>query len=358
MDPRVSPIIPYQTLAAMGHGPRMIALYDFAEPDKALDQIKEFMRRVSMTMFVSDGQRVDIYSSVGSTSFSGLGKLFIPILIVAAMVLNTMMGAVYERFREIGIYSSVGLAPNHIGALFLAESVVFATVGAVIGYLLSQVLAFGLSSAGLLSGINLNYSSVAAVMATMIVMATVLASAVYPARMAASMAVPDVSRKWKLDPPDSDTWNFLFPFTIGGADAAGLNVFLRDYFLAYEENSVGDFFTRRVALKRADGAPNAQDQYHLSMDVWLAPYDMSISQHMDLRSVPTGEHGVYEVHVTLRRLSGEVSSWIKMNHEFLNILRKRFLVWRTIPKGIKQRYATQLVASSNETQGRSATDAG
>ena len=38
-------------------------------------------------------------------------------------------GAVYERDREIGIYSSVGLAPNHIAALFIAEALVFATVG-------------------------------------------------------------------------------------------------------------------------------------------------------------------------------------------------------------------------------------
>jgi len=45
---------------------------------------------------------------------------------------------VYERFREIGIYSAVGLAPNHIAALFLAEAAVFATLGAVFGYLIGS----------------------------------------------------------------------------------------------------------------------------------------------------------------------------------------------------------------------------
>ena len=51
--------------------------------------------------------KVSIYSSLGMTSFSGMSNLFIPMLIASLIVLNTMMGSVYERFREIGIYSSV-----------------------------------------------------------------------------------------------------------------------------------------------------------------------------------------------------------------------------------------------------------
>ena len=49
-----------------------------------------------------------------------------------------MMGSVYERFREIGVYSSVGLAPAHISFLFLAEACVYAVPSVVFGYLLGQ----------------------------------------------------------------------------------------------------------------------------------------------------------------------------------------------------------------------------
>ena len=63
------------------------------------------------------------------TSFSGISNLFIPMLIASLIVLNTMMGSVYERFREIGIYSSVGLAPGHISWLFIAESCVYSVAG-------------------------------------------------------------------------------------------------------------------------------------------------------------------------------------------------------------------------------------
>jgi ABC-type antimicrobial peptide transport system permease subunit len=39
--------------------------------------------------------------------------LFIPILIAALIVMNTMPGSVYERVREIGVFNAVGLAPSH-----------------------------------------------------------------------------------------------------------------------------------------------------------------------------------------------------------------------------------------------------
>ena len=78
------------------------------------------------------------------------------------------------------------------------------------------------------------------------------------------------------------------------------------------------------------------------MSVWLAPYDMSISEEMILESVPTEFHNVYEVRVTIRRLSGEFGSWIKISHRFLTLLRKRFLLWRTIPQATKDRYEQAL----------------
>ena len=91
------------------------------------------------------------------------GTIFIPILIAAHIVLNTMMGAVYERNREIGIYTALGIAPEHIGALFLAESSDYAVLGAVVGYMLGQFVAMLQVNYLLIEGLNLNYSSVAAV---------------------------------------------------------------------------------------------------------------------------------------------------------------------------------------------------
>ena len=53
---------------------------------------------------------------------------------------------------------------------------------------------------------------------------------------------------------------------------------------------------------------------------------------------PTGEHHIYKIETHIERLSGDVASWQRMNRKFLNVLRKRFLVWRTLAPGIRQGY--------------------
>ncbi|HIG18777.1 MAG TPA: hypothetical protein EYQ31_16630 [Candidatus Handelsmanbacteria bacterium] len=40
----------------------------------------------------------------------------------------------------------------------------------------------------------------------------------------------------------------------------------------------------------------------------------------------------------LYRVSGAVASWIRMNRNFLTVLRKRFLVWRTLPESLRDEY--------------------
>ena len=150
--------------------------------------------------------------------------------------------------REIGIYSVVGLAPSHIGLLFLAESTVFATFGAVVGYALGQIAHLFMLQYGLLAGLTLNYSSLSAVWATVVVIGTVYLSTLYPARMAANMAVPDVTRQWQFPPPVGDHWRFDFPFTVGGAEVPSMYVYLKSVFAAYGEGSIGDFIARDVEL--------------------------------------------------------------------------------------------------------------
>ena len=43
----------------------------------------------------------------------------------------------------------------------------------------------------------------------------------------------------------------------------------------------------------------------------------------------------------IQRLSGEVASWKRINRRFLDVLRKRFLVWRTIPLTARQRFSSE-----------------
>ena len=337
-------IVPYQFVRDVGGTLNSVAISDFVGEngdvkEDFIPDIEEFMARVSLTMFVGYQDEVTVYSSIGSTSLSGLGNLFIPILIAALIVLNTMMGAVYERFREIGIYSAVGLAPNHIAALFMAEAGVFATLGAVFGYLIGQVLVLTLFERGLLGGLELNYSSLSAISATLIVMATVFLSTLYPAKKAADMAVPDVTRKWEFPDPEGDRWVFDFPFTVGGAEVLGMYTYLTRVFESYGEGSVGDFVADHINFTSSEH--QGEPQYDINLTAWLAPYDLGISQEVELKAIPTGEYNIYRIEVIINRLSGDVASWKRINRGFLNALRKRFLVWRTIPADLKHSYAEE-----------------
>ncbi len=337
-------ILPYQYVMDLGGTLRSVAVTSFRDEqgrpkEDFLPDIEEFMMRVALTMFVSEGDKVQVYSSLGATSLSGIANLLIPILIAALIVLNTMLGAVYERHTEIGIYSSVGLAPVHVAALFLAEAAVYATLGAVGGYLVGQVVTKILMSANMLSGISLNYSSLSAVWSTIVVMATVFLSATYPARKAAAMSVPDVTRKWVLPEPEGDNWRFDFPFTVGETEALGMYVYLSKVFDSYGEGSIGDFTTGKVKLSavRYDGISG----YRISLLTWLAPYDLGVNQSVTFDAIPTGKHNIYRIEVHIHRLAGEIASWKRLNRGFLGSLRKRFLVWRTVSPDMKQQYTAE-----------------
>ena len=172
--------------------------------------------------------------------------VFFPIVIASMIVLNTMLGSVFERVHEIHIFSSIGLAPSHIGMLFIAEALVYAILGSVLGYLLGQFTSKVLVFFGWLPDLYLNFSSTSAVMTTLIVVAVVLLSTLYPARKAAEVATPAVDRTWKVPEPDGDHWKVPLPFAVTGDQAAGMNSFLGEWFRAYEEYSIGDFVTQGV----------------------------------------------------------------------------------------------------------------
>ncbi len=343
LEPANTLIIPYETLRNVGSGnPLQSVAIKFNEGIDERSQVESFLSRLAVTLFAGIKEsgdeyvKVSIYSSLGMTSFAGMSNLFIPILIASLIVLNTMMGSVYERFREIGIYSSVGLAPGHIAWLFIAESCVYSVLGVVAGYLGGQIIAKVLIELNLLAGFTLNYSSIAAVMSCILVMAVVMLSTIYPARKASQLAVPDVTRKWKLPPPEGDEWDFEFPFTVSAHEVLGLNVFLVGYFDSYSEESIGTFYTDGAKLSKSETV--AGDVFAIDMNIWLAPFDLGVSQHVTLKAIPDAHHNIYSVALTLKRLSGEDASWRRVNQRFMNVIRKQFLIWRTVDGEAKDSY--------------------
>ena len=338
--PRTEPdnvvILPYETLMDMNGTINSVAIH-FNRDTDGVAATENFVSKLAVNIFAGLENKTYVYSSIGLTSFSGLANLLIPILIAALIVLNTMLGSVYERIREIGTYSAVGLAPVHISSLFLAESLVYAVLGAVTGYLLGQIVVKFLMYMGLLRGLVLNYSSLSAVFATIIIFITVLLSTLYPARKAAQMAVPDVTRRWILPDPKGDTWEFEFPFTLNEVEVLGMVTFLAEYYNAYQDISIGNFYTSGAELKYEKIA-GGKNRYILDTKVWLAPFDLAVSQTVRMSLEPMGEYDFYLINLLMKRTSGEETDWKRLNRRFLDSMRKQFLVWRTINEGVKRDY--------------------
>jgi hypothetical protein len=265
-----------------------------------------------------------------------------------------MISSVYERKREIAVYTSIGLAPSHVGFLFIAEAMAFAVLSGVIGYLIAQTSAGILSKTSLWAGITVNYSSLAGVAAMILVMAVVVISALYPARMASQIAIPDVNRSWSLPAAVGNRLQVELPFLMKYEEHRSIVGFIASYFEAYRDVSHGMFSTGEMHFSSVCSTPAAlMHTDHackgaaccssacivLNTSVWLAPFDFGIMQDVEIRFCQAiKDPGYLQIVVNLIRKSGEVNAWLRINHAFLHGLRKQLLVWRSLDSDAHRHY--------------------
>lgn len=303
-----------------------------------IDAIAEDMaHQIATTLVVGNRGDTRLMTSVSSVSVAGLTDVLIPLILGGLIIFSTMLGSVAERGKEIFIYSSLGLAPLHIGALFLVEASIYAVLGGLGGYIVAQLLVAGLgvlANMGIGAQPDLNYSSLTAVATILMVMATVLLSALYPALVASRSAKPGEDTDFTVPEPDGDELAIPFPFTVARRDVRGLLAFLAAYFEANNEASVGCFTAADTQMR----ATEDDEAYHVSAKTWLAPFDLGISQHFHLRAEPTDLNAIYRIHISLRLLSGQRNAWRRVVLPFLKELRKQFLVWRTLDELTMDRY--------------------
>ncbi len=281
---------------------------------------------------------------------SGARDLFFPILLGGLVIFGTMLGSVADRQKEIYTFSALGLAPRHVATLFFAESMVYSLIGGLGGYLLAQgttKILTVLSEHGIVRVPEMNMSSTNTIVTILIVMATVLVSAIYPAVKASRSANPGLMRMWRPPAPNGDILDLVFPFTVSAYDITGVVSFLKEHFGNHTDTGLGQFMTSNVQLaKEADG------NLGLDAQLALAPFDLGVSQTFALRSAPSEIPGIDEVRVILKRLSGQPKDWSRLNKVFLDDLRQQFLIWRSIPHETMELYRERTLA----VLGKSNTD--
>ena len=105
------------------------------EPDAdAVEYARTTALNRGFRAWASTGSGVFLAELTGYFGGKGL-PIVIPWVIVVLNVVVTMMNAYYERRQEVMIFSSIGMNPRHISAIFLAEAAVTGILGGCIGYL-------------------------------------------------------------------------------------------------------------------------------------------------------------------------------------------------------------------------------
>jgi len=289
----------------------------------------ELARRFAVAMFAGYPDGVRMVAASNLASVSGAGQVAIPLAIAGLIIFNTMMGSIAERRREIHVYTSLGLAPLHVGALFVAEAMTYGLIGAVFGYVIGQGVGTALLKLGWLGNVTLNYSGTSAMLTLGLILFIVLLSALVPARLASKIAAPSIERTWKVPLPKGDEITAHLPFTINKTAAQGALAYLAEFFDAHKEGSIGKFSAGKVeAFDFQDDKGN--QSRGLKTIIWLTPFDLGVRQHLMLLIHPGQYPEIYEVQVVLQRLSGDDGSWYRMNRTFLTELRKQFLQWRSL----------------------------
>ena len=274
-----------------------------------------------------DGIRQQFYTQ--SFDSSGMGEIVVPLLLGGLIIFSSLLGSIVDREREIFTFSALGLAPPNVAALFFAESAVYAVLGGLGGYIISQLVAVFLaylSDVGIFEAPEMNFSSLSSTYTILLVMATVMLSTIFPAIKAGKSANPGVARKWSMPPAEGNTLSFVFPFTVASHDLAGILRFIGEHFNNHKDASLGMFAAADVEV-----APIDDINYQLSATVSLAPFDLGIFQHFKLASQKSDIDGILEIVVELERVSGSPGSWIRSNRQFIDDLRNQFLIWRSLP---------------------------
>ncbi|MGD9145881.1 MAG: ABC transporter permease [Anaerolineae bacterium] len=117
---------------------RAASLNDAVQIVNWLEGLEFEVRSLQMMLDLANRGMIIIQTMLGSVGALAL-------LVASIGIANTMIMAVYERTREIGILKAVGAAPGQIRALFVVESSLIGLLGGVVGTIVGWLLGKGLN---------------------------------------------------------------------------------------------------------------------------------------------------------------------------------------------------------------------
>ncbi|MDP3539320.1 MAG: ABC transporter permease [Azonexus sp.] len=149
-------IVPVALAQAMFNSNTLFRILVEAKSREAIPEAKEQVMEIlkqrhrgeeDVTVITQDAVLATFDKLLGALTLGVAGIAAISLAVAGILVMNVMLVAVTQRTGEIGLLKALGATARTIRLAFLAEAAMLSTVGAVVGYLLGQLGAFGLRQA-------------------------------------------------------------------------------------------------------------------------------------------------------------------------------------------------------------------
>jgi len=332
-------LIPFSAALALSEmlrvpasGVYSVALYfeDYKECVKAAMDLS--LKFSDFYIFHGVNGKTTIYRTINLVALLGTTTLIFPITVSIIVILNTLLGGVYERKREIFILSSVGLSPIEVSGIFFAEAVVYAVIGGIIGFI------SGIAGMKTFYALNIftkefhfNYSSSFVLSSIGLAMLTTILSSIYPLIVSSRMVTPSLERKWRIPKPRGDEWYIIFPLRMEEKEAYGCLSYVKEYFEGFIGRRIGEFEVEYIEYEERDLIKS------LKMKINLAPWEYGVSQNVEITMSKTSE-GTCIWEMRIHRIAGPSLIWRRSNKIFIDMVRKQLLLWRSLTPSQRNTY--------------------
>ena len=285
-----------------------------------------------LAMHVCDGENVWTVGPLVTLGFQGLGPILVIFCIGGLVIANTILGTIYERIREIRTFSSLGLSPKGVSLMFMLESLVYALIAIVLGYIMGISLNVSLVGTKMLPpDFFVNSSSLTTILAIGITVLFALVPSLYPALLVSKLVVPSLERKWRIpSKPKGDSWEIILPFLVNREEAKATLRYLDEFLQSHTAETPDPYIVREVKL-------DLQGRSIISK-VALQPFDAGVAQEVTIQPFFTTDESRFRVVLNIKRLSGSPDVWTAMNPTFIDNVRKQFLIWKSLSPKEKERY--------------------
>jgi len=338
MEPGEILILPYDLVKQMGGQVVSVSLRSSDEGwvGKTAMELQESLPQFGV--YASANNQVWMFQTGVRVTTGGFEVQLIPAMLGALVILNQILGGVYERKGIIKTFSIVGLSPKSISLVFFAECLVYAVIGGVLGYIFSLLFTNIFSQYAATEALSKNYSCSLVMTTWLGIMAIVIVPAIYPLLLVAKLATPSLARKWTPSTkPVGDRWSLSLPFIISTArEVNGAIEYLKEFMEMHKGRDVPIFRINELSSEKGKLEGNSYQGIvgHLNLE----PYDLGISQRSRLfflREAPDR----YALHMVIEREHGSLETWERANRNFIDAIRKQMLMWQTLPSVKKEEYS-------------------